>query len=177
MAWPSVQSLFVSVAAANAGLRSPAKVQLNDMVEVSPSASVNEYQEIVWTYLIDLPTNVFSNEGETPTHNIRASGNDNWRGRRNTDYHGWQLVYDSSGNRVDDARNLGTYDFGPPRYQFFRHVEQDITPWIQWKNSKDDDSTRLERLTALYRSKLYAVSLTWYWKGLYGCLDAPEDFE
>ncbi len=140
--------------------------------------SRNDNQKNTWMSLADLPTNVFRNEGETPTHNIRASGNDDWRGKRNTDYHGWQLVYDSSGNRVDDKRNLGTYDFGPPRYQFFKHIEQDITPWVQWKNSMEgDDSSRLERLTALYRSKLYLVSLTLYWKGLFGCLDAPEDFE
>ena len=127
--------------------------------------------------LTDLPTSLFRNEGETPTHNIRASGSDDWRGRIGTTYEGWQLVYDSNGARVDDPINLGTYDFAPPRLQFFRHIEQDITPWIEWKNSTQDSSTRLERLTALYRSKRWGISLPRYWKDLYECLNAPENFE
>ena len=137
----------------------------------------NQYQDNSWMLLTDLPTSLFRNEGETPTHNIRASGNDDWRGRIGTTYQGWQLVYDSNGARVDDPINLGTYDFAPPRLQFFRHIEQDITPWIEWKNSTQDSSTRLERLTALYRSKRWAISVPLYWKDLYGCLNSPETFE
>ena len=123
-----------------------------------------------WSIASNLPQISFKNVGETPTHNIRTSGNIDWRGRRNSRYEGWQVVYDSNGMLVTDPINLGTYDYSPPLVNFFGHIEQDITPWIEWKNSTTDTSTRVERLAALYKSGFWFKPIYWYWKDLYGCL-------
>ena len=130
----------------------------------------NRNQLHPWSISSNVPRTTFNEYGETPTHNIRTSGNIDWRGKRNSRYQGWQLIYDSNGMLVTDSINLGTYDYSPPVVDFFGHIEQDITPWIEWKNSTADNSTRSERLAALYKSGLWIKPVYWYWKDLYGCL-------
>ena len=131
-----------------------------------------------WTRLSDLPIASFRHKGETPTHNIRASGNQDWRGINGSMYHGWQVIFDANGVLVRDYINLGTYDFEPPP-KYFLHIEQDITPWIEWGNFPEtlDMSTRSERLAALYRTEYGLLSLNSYFVSIYRCLYSPEELD
>ena len=141
--------------------------------EVHYSRNLN--QPNPWSHLSELPQDLFKNEGETPTHNIRTSGNDDWRGARGLMYEGWQLVYDASGHLVTDPVELGTYDYSSPYRSRAGHIELDVTPWVEWGNSTLDTSTRLERLTALYRTEygIFSFAIGWYLKGIYECLYPP----
>ena len=138
----------------------------------------NQSDPTPWQSLSDLPQHLFNNWGETPTHNLRTSGNQDWRGKYSSDdYRGWQLIYDASGTLVTDDKNLGSYDFGPPPLEFGTHVWEDITPWLEWGNVSTRESTRVERLAALYRSKLFSLSMQPYFVNLYSCLYPSENLD
>ena len=129
----------------------------------------NENQENPWQSIEDFPRKFFENYGETATHNIGTSGNEDWRGII-PPYYRWQLIYDSNGTLVSDAVNLGTYDYASPIFSFQSHILLDITPWIEWGNSDLDMSTRTQRLEALFRSVEGWIGIAGYIRDLYGCL-------
>lgn len=99
----------------------------------------------------------FSHHGQTGTHNIGTSGNEDYRGFT-TPWYGWQLIYDADGDLVTNPVNQGSYDFAPPANLvnlLGDHAQQDVTPWLEWGNvscvgDTGDCTTKAQRLSALY---------------------------
>lgn len=126
--------------------------------------------------LSNLPRDYFVSAGETATHNIGTSGNQDFRGILHP-YFRWQLIYDTNGTLVTDAINLGTYDYASPIFLFAKHIQVDITPWVEWGNSDADRSTRAQRLEALYQTGVGILSQVSYFKNLYNCVYASENLD
>ena len=97
----------------------------------------------------------FSHHGQTGTHNIGTSGNEDYRGFT-TPWYGWQLIYDADGDLVTNPVNQGSYDFAPPANLvnlLGDHAQQDVTPWLEWGNvscvgDTGDCTTKAQRLSA-----------------------------
>ncbi|MCD4813027.1 hypothetical protein K8S19_04985 [bacterium] len=57
------------------------------------------------------------------------------------------------GKLVADSLNMGTYNFGSPKDNWFGHLVLDLVPYYLWGNSPDDPSTMKDRLLLPLRAK------------------------
>ena len=60
-----------------------------------------------------------------------------------------EAIYDSSGNLVTDARDVGTYNFISPIDDKLGHAIKDVIPWILYGNTEDDSTKWWNRAGAL----------------------------
>ena len=135
-------------------------------VVISPDAQEDEHfdrnqnQPDPWARVEDVPKKWFKNWGETGTHNIGTSGNQDWRGTKPNScldsrcrskeinpYRGWQLIYDKNGDLVSEPVNGGTFDYGRP--STIDHINRDVTPWVERGNGPLDTTTREQRVNSL----------------------------
>lgn len=58
----------------------------------------------------------------------------------------YEVIYDANDIRVDDPRDVGTYNFANPNTDMMGHFFKDVLPWIIWGNSPDDLTVWEERL-------------------------------
>ena len=57
-----------------------------------------------------------------------------------------EIIFDYTGKKViTDDRDAGTYNNGIP---FTEHFWKDVIPWFKWGNTKNDSTTREERINA-----------------------------
>jgi len=89
-----------------------------------------------WNY--DVPANChqFSSQNRTNYKIVSPDGK-------------YEVIYDENNRRVDDPRDVGTYNFVPSGDSAIGHFIYDILPWIKWGNSPCDTTTTFERLLSL----------------------------
>lgn len=61
---------------------------------------------------------------------------------------GSEVIYTVKGDRVDDPRDIGTFNFAHPDCDPMGHFFMDVVPWLFWGNSPEDTTTDEERLKA-----------------------------
>lgn len=93
---------------------------------------------------------VMKNTPEHFQHNMNgASGNEVYV---KSDRQGFlEAVFDSNGNLVEDDENMGSYNYYDQREHPYKHFFSDRLPWILWGNTKDDETTVIERGTAFIK--------------------------
>ncbi|MBQ7935199.1 MAG: RHS repeat-associated core domain-containing protein, partial [Clostridia bacterium] len=89
----------------------------------------------------------------------------------------YEVIYDKNGRRVDDPRDVGTYNYSPSTVEENEHFKKDVLPWIFWGNSPDDSTTMFERAWAYYVGGAVESAAKWidtkadkvseWWKGLW----------
>ena len=57
----------------------------------------------------------------------------------------YEVIYDVNGMRVDDPKDVGTYNYASPNTNPIGHAVVDVLPWILYGNSPDDTTTGLQR--------------------------------
>ena len=55
---------------------------------------------------------------------------------------------DGTGKHVQDCENKGSFNYKHPQREPLGHFAQDILPWIQWGNCREDATTREQRVSA-----------------------------
>jgi hypothetical protein len=109
---------------------------------------------------VELQTEIDSwdkKSGDAVAHNIGTTGNVDYRGegaRSNQ-----QAIYDADGNIVTTPENGGSYDYQVPggaadilfnsSEQIDEHLFVDVLPWIEYGNSPQDTTTKLQREQAM----------------------------
>ena len=63
---------------------------------------------------------------------------------------GFEVIYDADGNRVDDSRDVGTYNYVSPNSDPFGHFIKDVMPWFKYGNSQDDTTTKEQRVLSFF---------------------------
>src|SRR5262245_20590106 len=59
-----------------------------------------------------------------------------------------EAVYDGNGRLVQDGINDGSYNYFHPQRDALRHFTFDIAPWLLFGQSRNDPTTRAERIHA-----------------------------
>ena len=62
----------------------------------------------------------------------------------------FEVIYNDKGYRVDDPRDVGTYNFISPNKDGLGHVIVDVLPWIWYGNSPNDTTTPFERVCSFF---------------------------
>ena len=58
----------------------------------------------------------------------------------------YEVIYDANNKRVDDPRDMGTYNFVPSGDSKIGHFIKDVLPWIKYGNSPEDTTTPWQRI-------------------------------
>lgn len=61
----------------------------------------------------------------------------------------YEVIYNAQGYRVDDVRDIGTYNFSSPNDDKIGHFMKDVLPWYFWGNAANDTTTREDRLKSM----------------------------
>ena len=62
----------------------------------------------------------------------------------------YEVIYNSKGERVDDPRDIGTYNFASPDTDPIGHFFKDVYPWIKYGNSENDTTSATERFFSFF---------------------------
>lgn len=81
-------------------------------------------------------------------HQFTAINRDNKKYVSKDGHH--EVIYTVKGNRVDDPRDVGTYNFCSPKHRI-GHTVVDVFPWILYGNSPDDSTTLLQRSLSIIK--------------------------
>lgn len=103
----------------------------------------------------------YDDYGEAYCHNMGFGvyGNKDYRGEDISE--GKQAIYDSSGQLVTTAEDMGTYDFQPPSglSDYINHYTVDVLPWIRWGNAPQDSTTMGQRQAAFNAGLMNKLSI------------------
>ena len=70
-----------------------------------------------------------------------------------------EVVYNNKGNKiVKDPKNIGTYNFGVGGKE---HFFMDVIPWFAWGNSKEDTTTKYQRIDTFFLHYPSAVRVSY----------------
>jgi len=62
-----------------------------------------------------------------------------------------EAVFDANGDLVEDDENMGSYNYYNQREHPYQHFFSDRLPWIMWGNTREDETTVMERGTAFIK--------------------------
>ena len=111
--------------------------QINHKETYSDFDPVDQWKEV-------LIADILSKTQELNTHQMNGqNGNQVFI---NDD--GREAVYDAQGELVTDPVNQGSYNYYHPVNEPLAHFAKDIHPWLKWGNTRDDPSTKEQRLNA-----------------------------
>jgi hypothetical protein len=88
---------------------------------------------------------IFRNTNEVNIHRMRGGANNKVYLSKDGQS---EAVYDGNGKLVEDGINDGSYNYFHPHEDALRHFSFDITPWLLFGQSRDDPTTRAERVHA-----------------------------
>jgi hypothetical protein len=144
------------VACAVCGLTTPVRAQLSEpaqtkfVAELHRSLGLSDMVERVRDGKVDskqirVIAAILRNTKEVHIHQMRGGANNNVY--VSPDGHS-EGVYDGNGKLVKDGINDGSYNYFDPQKDALRHFSFDITPWLLFGQSRDDPTTRAERIHA-----------------------------
>ena len=74
---------------------------------------------------------------------------------------GAEIVFDVDENKVSDPVNQGSYNYYNAVEEPLAHFAKDSHPWLKWGNTRDDPSTKDQRLTAYLKDLKIGIITTY----------------
>ena len=106
--------------------------------EINPNTYKTDYEG---QYLLDVNAQCHQFSAEKGSKNIKIVSLDGH----------YEAIYDKSGKKVTDPRDIGTYNICNPNTNPIGHFAVDIVPWILWGNSAEDSTNIFSRTFSCVR--------------------------